>query len=101
MRSSSPNRGRTQRKASDGGPIQRGCIRSRPGPSLPCCTVGNGDRFRNCRCKPVALARKAGSGERFGPQQKIVLGVEPRLSSLQGGSTGVSLSHRQPQGESR
>ena len=57
-------------------------------------------RFRNCHYKPAALAGAAEICERCGRQKKIVLGFESRpLPS--GGSTGVSLRQRQPQGESR
>jgi hypothetical protein len=48
--------------------------------------VGNGGRFRNCHSKPAALAREAEIGALFGPQQKIVLGFESRLSPFKAGA---------------
>jgi len=49
--------------------------------------VGNGGRFRNCHCRPTALAREADMGAPFGSRQKIVLlEFDPRLSPFKAGA---------------
>jgi hypothetical protein len=49
--------------------------------------VGNGGRFRNCHCRPTALAREAETGSLFGSRQKIVLlEFDSRLSPFKAGA---------------
>lgn len=90
-----PNCVRMPSSATYAGPIPRRHIRRWPVRLFPCYSADNGDRFRNCHCRPDAPAGKPEIDGRGDLPRRIVAGFEARLLPSRREHI-VSLRHRRP-----